>query len=130
MKLSASVLEGIKVTAARLNIFHDKYVWESKFVKDGDVQKILEDLKEYTKRNEVLYLPLEDYGIEKELILTRSDGTSLYSTRDIAYHLEKSENSDEVVDVLGSDHKLAIDQLSIALELLGKNVLKLYFTSL
>lgn len=112
-------LEGINVTTARLNIFHDDYVWESKFVKDGDVQKILEDLKDYTKKNEVLYLPLEDYGIEKELILTRSDGTSLYSTRDIAYHLEKSENSDEVVDVLGSDHKLAIDQLSIVLDLLG-----------
>jgi len=112
-------LKGIKDTTSRINISHDDYVWESKFVKDGDVQKILKDLEDYTERNEVLYLPLEDYGIEKELILTRSDGTSLYSTRDIAYHLEKSENSDEVVDVLGSDHKLAIDQLNIALDLLG-----------
>jgi len=117
-EIVSKCLEGIKVTTERLNISHDDYVWESKFVKDGDIGKILEGLKDYTKRNEVLYLPLEDYGIEKELILTRSDGTSLYSTRDIAYHLEKSENSDEVVDVLGSDHKLAIDQLSIALELL------------
>ncbi len=38
----------------------------------------------------------------------RSDGTSLYSTRDIAYHLEKSNNGDVVIDILGSDHKLAI----------------------
>lgn len=112
-------LDGIKLTSARLNISHDKYVWESKFVKEGRVTEILKELSDYTKENEVLYLPLEDYGLEKELILTRSDGTSLYSTRDIAYHLEKSENSDEVIDVLGSDHKLAIDQLSIALELLG-----------
>ncbi|MGB9936335.1 MAG: arginine--tRNA ligase [Methanobacterium sp.] len=118
-EIVSKCLEGIKATTARLNITHDDYVWESKFVKDGTVKRILDDLKEYTKTNEVLYLPLEDYGIEKELILTRSDGTSLYSTRDIAYHLEKSENSDEVVDVLGSDHKLAVDQLSIALELLG-----------
>ncbi|MDI6723806.1 MAG: arginine--tRNA ligase [Methanobacterium sp.] len=112
-------LEGIKATSERLNVAHDKYVWESKFVKDGTVKRILDDLSSYTERNEVLYLPLEDYGIEKELILTRSDGTSLYSTRDLAYHLEKSENSDEMIDVLGSDHKLAIDQLSIALKLLG-----------
>ncbi|MEN4006640.1 MAG: arginine--tRNA ligase [Methanobacteriaceae archaeon] len=118
-EIVSKCLEGIKATTSRLNISHDDYVWESKFVKDGDVQKILGDLENYTEQNEVLYLPLEDYGIEKELILTRSDGTSLYSTRDIAYHLEKSENSDEVVDVLGSDHKLTIDQLSIALELLG-----------
>jgi len=111
-------LEGIKTTSKRLNVSHDNYVWESKFVKDGTVKRVLNDLNHYTKRNEVLYLPLENYGIEKELILTRSDGTSLYSTRDIAYHLEKSENCDEMIDVLGSDHKLAIDQLSIALKLL------------
>jgi len=118
-RIVSRCLEGIKKTIARLNISHDKYVWESKFVKDGEVSKILEYLEEYTNKNEVIYLPLEDYGIEKELILTRSDGTSLYSTRDIAYHLEKSKNSDRVIDVLGSDHKLAIDQLSIALDLLG-----------
>ncbi len=112
-------LEGIDVTTRRLNISHDDFVWESKFVKEGVVKKIIDDLDDYTKRNEVLYLPLEDYGIEKELILTRSDGTSLYSTRDLAYHLEKSENCDKIIDVLGSDHKLAIDQLSIALNLLG-----------
>ncbi len=112
-------LEGIKETTSKLNIFHDRYAWESMFVKDGEVDKIIEGLSDYTLENEVLYLPLDDYGIDKELILTRSDGTSLYSTRDIAYHLEKSDNSDEVIDVLGSDHKLAIDQLSIALDLLG-----------
>ena len=69
--------------------------------------------------NEVLYMDLNEYGIEKELILKRSDGTSLYSTRDLAYHVEKSEKSDIVIDILGSDHKLAIDQLKIPLELLG-----------
>lgn len=111
-------LEGINETTTRLNISHDNYVWESKFVKEGTVSEILEDLKGHTKQNDVLYLPLEDYGIEKEFILTRSDGTSLYSTRDLAYHLEKSENCDKIIDVLGSDHKLAIDQLSIALKLL------------
>jgi arginyl-tRNA synthetase len=112
-------LEGVKNTSRRMNITHDAFIWESKFVRDGSLKMILENLEDYTSQNEVLYLDLTDYGIEKELILTRSDGTSLYTTRDLAYHLEKSENSDNVVDVLGSDHKLAIDQLKIALGLLG-----------
>lgn len=112
-------LEGVKKTSHRMNITHDAFIWESKFVRDGSLKRILENLEDYTSQNEVLYLDLTDYGIEKELILTRSDGTSLYTTRDLAYHLEKSENSDIVVDVLGSDHKLAIDQLKIALGLLG-----------
>ena len=56
-------------------------------------------------------MDLNEYGIEKELILIRSDGTSLYSTRDLAYHVEKSEKSDTVIDVLGSDHKLAMESV-------------------
>ncbi len=112
-------LDGIETTSQRLNISHDAFIWESDFVKDGSVKGILKSLEAYTQKNEVLYLDLENYGIEKELILTRSNGTSLYSTRDIAYHLEKSDNADVVIDVLGSDHKLAIEQLKIALELIG-----------
>jgi len=115
----STCLEGVENTSLRMNITHDSFVWESQFVRDGSLDKILKNLEEYTKQNDVLYLDLNDYGIEKELILTRSDGTSLYTTRDLAYHLQKSENSDQVVDVLGSDHKLAIDQLKIALGLLG-----------
>lgn len=112
-------VNGIESTLNNLNIYHDSFVWESKFIRNQAVNEVVNNLSKYTKRNEVLYLPLEDYGIEKELILTRSDGTSLYSTRDLAYHLEKSNNSDIIIDILGSDHKLAVDQISIALELLG-----------
>jgi arginyl-tRNA synthetase len=112
-------IEGIKITSRRLNINHDVFTWESTFVKNGDVSNILKSLEGRIKRNEVPYLDLNEYGIEKELILTRSDGTSLYATRDIAYHLYKSKNFDEIVDVLGSDHKLAVKQLSIAVKLLG-----------
>jgi arginyl-tRNA synthetase len=112
-------LEGVEKTSQRMNITHDAFIWESQFVRDGSLDKILENLENYTTQNDVLYLDLTDYGIDKELILTRSDGTSLYTTRDLAYHLYKSDNSDKVVDVLGSDHKLAIDQLKIALGLLG-----------
>lgn len=112
-------LEGVKETSKRLHIHHDRFVWESQFVRDGTVARILDTLKSHTTQNDVLYMDLTDYGIEKELILTRSDGTSLYTTRDLAYHLQKSEESDVVVDVLGSDHKLAIDQLKIVMGLLG-----------
>ncbi|BDH78646.1 MAG TPA: arginine--tRNA ligase [Methanothermobacter sp.] len=114
-------LEGIKKTLKGLYIKHDKFVWESKFVRDGSVQNVLEKLKKtnYIKEDDVLYLDLEDFGIDKELILTRSDGTSLYSTRDLAYHLYKSNKCDIIIDILGSDHKLAVKQLEAAIGLLG-----------
>ncbi|MDD3984455.1 MAG: arginine--tRNA ligase [Methanobacterium sp.] len=112
-------LQGVSITSARLNVEHDAFIWESRFIKNGSVARILKDLDPYTEKNEVVYMDLEKYGIEKELILIRSDGTSLYSTRDLAYHFEKFENSDISIDILGSDHKLALDQLGIALELVG-----------
>lgn len=112
-------LRGVSITSKRLNVKHDAFMWESRFIKNGSVARILKDLDPYTQKNEVVYMDLEKYGIEKELILIRSDGTSLYSTRDLAYHFEKFENSDISIDILGSDHKLALDQLGIALELAG-----------
>ncbi len=117
-------LEGMDPTLQRLHVYHNRFVWESKFVRNGSVDEIITKLKKdgHTQENEVLCLNLEDYGIEKELVLMRSDGTSLYSTRDLAYHLEKSNESDVVIDILGSDHKLAIQQISIVLGFLdGKS---------
>ena len=120
-------VQGIKVTSERLNVHHDAFVWESTFIKNGDVERILKSLEGRIKTNEVPYLDLEEYGIDKELILARSDGTSLYATRDLAYHLYKSNNSDKMVDILGSDHKLAVKQLSIALEMIGGSAPEVIF---
>lgn len=111
-------LKGIKATNHRLKIKHDRFVWESSFVRDSSVSEVLKNLNDYLIKNDVLYLDLKDYGIDKELILLRSDGTSLYTTRDLAYHRQKSSQADQVIDVLGSDHKLAVEQLKIALKLL------------
>ena len=115
-------IEGTKKTLKRMNIFHDKFVWESKFVRDSSVEKVVKELEgtKYFKEEEVAHLDLTDFGIEKELILKRKDGTYLYATRDVAYHLWKSKRG-KVVDVLGADHKLVSSQLTAALEILGED---------
>ncbi|QHN07122.1 arginine--tRNA ligase [Methanothermobacter sp. THM-1] len=122
-------LDGMKETMERLHVHHDRFVWEGQFVRDGTVERVIESLKRtgYTSENDVLYLDLEEFGIEKELVLTRSDGTSLYSTRDIAYHLKKSLEGDTLIDVLGSDHKLAAEQVKIAMKLLGGKIPEVIF---
>jgi arginyl-tRNA synthetase len=116
-------IDGAKETLARMDIHHDTFVWESKFVRESSVEKVVESLKKtkFYKEDEVGYLDLNDFGIEKELILKRKDGTYLYATRDIAYHLWKSKRG-RVVDVLGADHKLVSSQLSATLEILGEKV--------
>ncbi|MDR0912171.1 MAG: arginine--tRNA ligase [Methanobrevibacter sp.] len=123
-------LKGVKETLNRMDVYHDDFVWEGQFIRNGKVNEVVDDLIDsgYTKEDEVLVLDLlDDYGIEKDLVLRRSDGTSLYSTRDLAYHIYKGEIGDYVLDVLGSDHKLAAKQISIALEILNKTVPEVIF---
>lgn len=110
-------IDGIKETLKDLNIKIHLFKWESSFLRNGDVADVLEKLQPFTIQKDILYLPLERYGVDKELVLRRSNGTSLYATRDLAYHQYKTKNSDISLDILGADHKLAAKQLSLALEL-------------
>ena len=115
-------LSGIEETLGRLNIRHDSYHWESEFVRDGSTARIFEGLKAtgLTGWEEgSLQLDLSGQGFEKKLVLKRSDGTSLYTTRDLAYHRWKAQVSDRMIDVLGADHKLISGQLRASLRLMG-----------
>lgn len=115
-------LSGIDETLGRLNIAHDSRRWESEFVRDGSTAEVLKALEAtgLTGWEEgSLQLDLSGDGFEKKLVLKRSDGTSLYTTRDLAYHRWKAERSDRMIDVLGADHKLISGQLRAALCLIG-----------
>ena len=90
-------ISGMKESLLRMNIVHDDFVWEA-------------------RENDVLYIDLTDFNIEKEFVLRRSNGTSLYSTRDLAYHKYKATLGDTVLDILGSDHKLAAKQIKVIFE--------------
>ena len=115
-------INGIEETLHRMNISHDSYHWESEFVRNGDVAEIV-GLLEKTGLTELedgaFQLDLSGYGFEKKMVLKRANGTSLYITRDLAYHRWKSANSDRSVDILGADHKLVSGQLRTTLKLLG-----------
>ncbi|WP_292394619.1 arginine--tRNA ligase [Methanoculleus sp. UBA303] len=114
--------EGIKATLAALNAHHDRFVWESDFVRIGDVDRIIGRVRHLPQahEDETLWVDLSECGFEKKYILRRSDGTSVYSTRDLAYHTWKGRNYDRMIDVLGADHKLIGAQLRATLELLGE----------
>jgi arginyl-tRNA synthetase len=121
-KAAEYAIAGIEETLHRMNIRHDSYHWESEFVRNGDVQKVIADLEKtgLTEREDGAFqLDLNSFGFEKKMVLRRADGTSLYITRDLAYHRWKAQNSDRMVDILGADHKLISSQLSTALRLIG-----------
>ncbi|WP_298668353.1 arginine--tRNA ligase [uncultured Methanofollis sp.] len=115
-------LEGFKVTMGNLNVVHDRFVWESDFVRNGDMDRVIERIERLpeAKHEGTLSVDLTECGFEKDYVIRRSDGTSVYAARDLAFHTWKGRNFDRVIDVLGADHKLIASQLQCTLKLLGE----------
>jgi arginyl-tRNA synthetase len=79
----------------------------------------LQDTENAVYEEDAWQLDLPDF--EKKLVFLRSDGTSLYTTRDLAHHEWKFANFDRAVTVLGEEHRLQAAQLRSALDLLGND---------
>jgi arginyl-tRNA synthetase len=124
-------LSGMRQSLERLPAEFDAFVKESSFMRDGSADDLVQRLKdsEYAVyEDDAWQLDLAEFGFEKKLVFLRSDGTSLYTTRDLAHHEWKFENFDRAVTVLGEDHKLQAEQLRTALEILGNDTDKLRST--
>lgn len=59
------------------------------------------------------------FGDEVDRPVKRADGTPTYFCADIAYHWEKRQRADALVDVLGADHGGYVTRLQAALQALG-----------
>ena len=119
-----SVLAGMQETLGRLPAEFDEFVKETRFMRDGSTDDLVERLKKLDAAvydEDAWQLELDGYDIEKNLVFLRSDGTSLYPTRDLAHHEWKFDNYDRAVTVIGEDHRLAFEQLDAALDLLGND---------
>ena len=120
------VLDGMLETLARMGIEFDSFTKESRFIVDGSVEVLMNQLAQSelhdTAENGAHYLELESKGIagkSTRFYYRRGDGSSLYATRDLAYHQHKWTRSVRLLNILGEDHKLQSKQVSIALEELG-----------
>jgi len=59
------------------------------------------------------------FGDEVDRPVKKSDGTPTYFCADIAYHWQKRQGADVLVDVLGADHGGYVPRLGAALQALG-----------
>ena len=122
------MLDGLRETLSSINVALDRYTWESGYIADGSARDVVERLKksDYAGQTDdgAWFVDLKDFGIQgknTKFTFTRSDGTTLYTTRDLAYHLDKFTRADRLIDVLGEDQKLGSKQLCSALEILGND---------
>jgi arginyl-tRNA synthetase len=129
------VLDGMLETLARLGITYDRFTKESVFVTNGDVAQLMEELGALeingVAENGAQFLDLGARGLKgkTEFFYRRGDGSSLYATRDIAYHRWKWSKCNELINVLGEDHKLQAQQVGLTLEELGERRPEVMFYS-
>ncbi len=131
-------LQGMRQTLEQVGARFDKWDWESEFVWSGEVRDVIRKLSSSVfaiADGQSLALDVDKvarvHGLDREfgfadkyevprLTLVRSDGTTLYVARDIAYSLAKFRDADTVFNVIGAEQKLAQLQLKLALYALGE----------
>jgi arginyl-tRNA synthetase len=131
-------LRGIRETLKQMDVAFDEWDWESELVWSGEVRDSMNQLSSTPfaiSDGTSLALDVDKiartYELERTLgfaenyevpqvTLVRSDGTTLYVTRDIAYSVKKFRDADIVVNVIGSEQRLAQLQLKLALYALGE----------
>jgi len=136
-QVSELCIDGFKQTFSRLGVAFDAWDWESDLLWSGRVSDVLENLSKtgyVSKEDGVLRLESEravkDLGIRQLLdigedyvlppiSLTRSDGTTLYITRDIAYSLLKFERCSSVINIVGVEQAHEQLHVRVALAVLG-----------
>ncbi len=136
-EVSDLCLDGFRKTQSRVEVVYDSWDWESDFVWGNQVGKVMQQLQnsgyvyseegvlEFDAKKVVEALNLRkrlNLREEQEvppLTLVRADGTTLYTTRDVAYTLWKFSRADRVINVIGMEQSLAQLQLKIALHALG-----------
>lgn len=136
-EVSDLCLKGFRKTQARVAVSYDSWDWESDFVWSGQVGEVLKRLQgsgfvfseggvlEFDANKAIEKLDLRGkIGLREEqevppLTLVRADGTTLYTTRDVAYTLWKFGRADRVINIIGMEQSLAQLQLKVALYALG-----------
>lgn len=137
-RLVGYCLQGFQDSLGDLGITFDSFDFESDLVWENRAEEVLEELQETDYVSEdrgALVLDCdriaEDYDLKERwglnpeheipsLVLVRSDGTTLYTLRDIAYSIWKFGLVDRVINVIGYEQTLAQLQLRIALAALNR----------
>ena len=130
-------LDGFEAILGQLGIGFDSFDYESDLVWKRAADDVLKALNEsgYVIKDmgaQILDCDWiardlglkEKWGLHPEheiprLVLVRGDGTTLYTLRDMAYHIWKFSFVDRVINVIGMEQNLAQLQLRIALAAMG-----------
>ncbi|HKM33034.1 MAG TPA: arginine--tRNA ligase, partial [Oscillospiraceae bacterium] len=108
----------------KYRIKYDNWFLESSLHNSGKVDEIIERMKKtgYTyELDGALWFKATEFGVDKDIVLVRSNGIPTYVVPDIAYHYDKlcTRAFDKAINVLGADHHGYTSRLRAAMKALG-----------
>lgn len=128
----SAMMDMIRADLAKLGIHHDLFSSEAelqaegkpaaaeKWLREHDLvyDGLLEAPKGETPEDwEPVELPLfrsTRFGDDQDRPIKKSDGSWTYFGADLAYHYQKSQNADELIDIWGADHAGTVKRIKAA----------------
>jgi arginyl-tRNA synthetase len=132
-----TMLDLIRHDLGLLGVHHDLFTSEREVQESGAVDRALEALDRkglvYTgtlppprgktvedwEPRELLLFRSTQFGDDQDRPIKKSDGTWTYFAADTAYHMEKLENSSELINIWGADHAGTVKRTQAAVEALA-----------
>ena len=138
-------LKIIKKNLENLGIIHDKFISETNIVLNGEVEKVIDKLKDkdlvyngkikapkgendrdWLEREQLLFKST-NFGDDKDRALQKADKSWTYFASDVAYHNNKLDrNFDLLINILGADHSGYIKRITSVVEALSGSKNKLH----
>jgi arginyl-tRNA synthetase len=126
----------IKEDLGLLGIHHDRFASEAELHQSGAVDRALETLEgkglvyqgvleapkgetpEDWEPVELTLFRSTDFGDDQDRPIKKSDGSWTYFGADAAYHLQKAESADHLVNIWGADHAGTVKRVAAAVKAL------------
>lgn len=124
LKLQKEILQGIHVVFDQWYSEKDNLYSKS----PNQVERAIQELKNKNliyESEAALWFKATDYGDERDRVLRKSDNSYTYLAGDLAYHQDKLNRADSLINIWGADHHGQIPSLKAGLEALGKDSTKL-----
>jgi len=133
----AAMLDLIRADLAGLGVHHDLFASEREVQESGAVDRALALLDEKGlvykgtlpppkgktvedwEPTELLLFRSTAFGDDQDRPIKKSDGSWTYFAADTAYHMQKLEASDELINVWGADHTGTVKRTQAAVEALA-----------
>ena len=120
-----SIFEEINNTLKKIGISFDQFTNEKTFYDNGDIDQLLDDLKNKNliyEKDDATWFKTTELGKEQDRVYIKSTGEPTYRLPDTAYHRDKiNRKYDLIVDVFGADHLDTYPDVLLALKALGLN---------